>query len=102
LPLSRRESFDEEAPIMEINPTWRPYHGPADSPRSSLPDSSFAFPHERAEPLTDAAHVRSAIARFSQVRNVTDSERDLAFRNIKEAGDYFGVRVRAAGWRDMI
>lgn len=87
---------------MEINATWRPYSGPADTPRSSLPDSSFAFPSERAEPLTDAAHVRSAIARFAQVRNVTDFERDIAFRNIKAAADYFGVRVSADDWHDTI
>jgi hypothetical protein len=87
---------------VEINATWRPYNGPADTPRSSLPDSSFAFPGERAEPLTNAAHVRSAIARFSQVRNVTDSERDIAFHNIREAADYYGVRVSASDWHDMI
>ena len=87
---------------MEINATWRPYNGPADTPRSSLPDSSFAFPSERAEPLTNAAHVRSAIARFTQVHNVTDSERDIAFHNIKAAADYFGVRVSASDWHDLI
>jgi hypothetical protein len=87
---------------MDISPTWRPYHGPADTPRSSLPDSSFAFPAERAEPLTNAVHVRSAIARFAQVRNVTDSERDVAFHNIKEASDYYGVHFRATDWHDMI
>jgi hypothetical protein len=87
---------------MEISATWRPYHGPTDTPRSSLPDSAFAFPAERAEPLTNATHVRSAIARFAQVRNVTDSERDVAFHNIKEAADYYGVHVRATDWHDMI
>jgi hypothetical protein len=86
---------------MEINATWRPYKGPADTPRSSLPDSSFAFPAERAEPLTDAAQVRSAIARFSQVHNVSDSERDVAFGNIKAAADYYGVSVRATNWHDI-
>ena len=87
---------------MEITPTWRPYTGPANTPRSSLPDSSFAFPGERAEPLTNAAYVRSAVARFAQVRNVTDSERDVAFHNIKEAAGYYGVHVSAAGWRDLV
>jgi hypothetical protein len=86
---------------MEINATWRPYNGPADTPRSSLPDSSFAFPTERAEPLTDAAHVRSAIARFAQVHHVTDSARDVAFGNIKAAADYYGVSVHATDWRDI-
>ena len=85
---------------MEIDATWRPYQGPAGTPRSSLPDSSFAFPKERAEPLTDAGHVRSAIARFAQVRNVSDSEREAAFANIKAAADYFGVSVRATNWHD--
>jgi hypothetical protein len=85
---------------MEINATWRPYNGPADTPRSSLPDSSFAFPTERAEPLTDAAHVRSAIARFAQVHNVSDLERDVAFGNIKAAADYYGVSVRATDWHE--
>jgi hypothetical protein len=31
--------------------------------QSDLPDSVFAFPHQRKEPLTDAAHVRNALAR---------------------------------------
>src|SRR4029077_14288699 len=83
---------------MEINASWRPYNGPADTPRSSLPDSSFAFPTERAEPLTNAAHVRSAIARFAQVHGVSDSERDVAFGNIKAVADYYGVSVRATNW----
>ena len=56
-------------------------HG-ADIPRSSegmstaeedrLADAEFAFPGERKEPLSDAAHVRNAIARFDQVEGVTD------------------------------
>ena len=32
----------------------------------------FAFPDERKEPLTDASHVRNAIARFDQVEGVSD------------------------------
>jgi hypothetical protein len=38
--------------------------------RNALPDSAFAFPRVRKEPLTDARHVRNAIARFDQVRDV--------------------------------
>jgi uncharacterized protein DUF6582 len=87
---------------MEINTTWRPFQGPTDTPRSALPDSTFAFPAERAEPLTDAAHVRSAVARFTQVHNVTDSERDVAFSNIKAAAEFYGVSVHATDWHDMI
>ena len=87
---------------MEIQPTWRPFDGGGDVSRSSLPDSAFAFPHERAEPLTDGAHVRSAIARFSQVNDVTDNERDVAFRNIKAAADYYGVSLHADNWHDLV
>lgn len=87
---------------MEIRPTWRPFDGGADVSRSSLPTSAFAFPHERAEPLTDGAHVRSAIARFGQVGNVTDDERDVAFRNIRAAAHYYGVSLHAGSWHDLV
>lgn len=86
---------------MEIHPTWRPFTGDPSTPRSALPDSAFAFPDERAEPLTDARHVRSAVARFNQVRDVTDSERDAAFDNIKAAARYYGVDVAERSWRDI-
>jgi len=67
----------------------------------SLPDSAFAFPRARKEPMTDAAHVRSAIARFDQVEDVTDDERDLAFANIKEAARYFGIRMNETNWHEL-
>jgi len=86
---------------MKIEPTWKPFTGPADTPRSGLPDSAFAFPAERSEPLTDAAHVRSAIARFGQVRGVTVSERDVAFKNIEKAAAYYDVVLRTKNWRDL-
>jgi hypothetical protein len=35
--------------------------------RNQLSGTKFAFPKERKEPLTDASHVRNAIARFDQV-----------------------------------
>ena len=34
--------------------------------RNKLSAERFAFPAERKEPLTDASHVRNAIARFDQ------------------------------------
>ena len=46
--------------------------------RAELPDSVFAFPRQRKEPLTDASHVRNALARFDQVEGVSDADRDLA------------------------
>ncbi|MBM3543569.1 MAG: hypothetical protein FJX44_03545 [Alphaproteobacteria bacterium] len=69
--------------------------------RAELPDSVFAFPKQRKEPLTDADHVRNALARFDQVEGVSDADRDLAFANIKAAADYYGVDVSENSWRDL-
>ena len=68
--------------------------------RAEVPDSVFAFPRQRKEPLTDADHVRNALARFDQVEGVSDADRDLAFANIKAAAAYYGVDVRENSWRD--
>jgi hypothetical protein len=74
--------------------TWKPHekHGQLTT-KSDLPDSVFAFPKERKEPLTDASHVRNALARFDQVKGVTKAERDLAFANIKKAAEHYGVEM---------
>ena len=74
--------------------TWKPHekHGQLTT-KSDLPDSVFAFPKERKEPLTDASHVRNALARFDQVEGVTKAERDLAFANIKKAAEHYGVEM---------
>ena len=82
--------------------TWQPHteHGDLTT-RSNLPDSVFAFPEQRKEPLTDADHVRNARARFDQVENVSDSDRDLAFANIKKAAQHYGVDVREKSWREL-
>jgi hypothetical protein len=69
--------------------------------RAELPDSVFAFPQQRKEPLTDADHVRNALARFDQVEGVSDSDRDLAFANIKAAAAYYGVDVHEGSWREL-
>ena len=84
--------------------TWKPHtkHGQIDSSeRNDLPDSVFAFPDQRKEPLTDASHVQNALARFDQVQNVTDDDRDLAFANIREAAKHYGVDVAEDSWRDL-
>lgn len=82
--------------------TWKPLRDGGDVARSKLPDSAFAFPIERKEPLTDAGHVRSAIARFGEVCGVTEPERAQAFANIKAAAQYFGVSVRASSWQELV
>lgn len=88
---------------MFTMPTWRPNTKDGElTMRSELPDSVFAFPFLRKEPLTDATHVRNALARFEQVMGISDSERDLAFANIKKAADHFGVTVRETNWRELL
>ena len=67
----------------------------------ALASSQFAFPKERKEPLTDARHVRNALARFDQVEDVSDADRDRAFANIKKAARHYGVEVQEKSWRDL-
>jgi hypothetical protein len=62
-----------------------------------LAERDFAFPGERKEPLTDARHVRNAIARFDQVENVSDAERDQAWQRILVALRRRGFRIELAG-----
>jgi hypothetical protein len=69
--------------------------------REDLPDEAYAFPELRKEPLTDASHVRNALARFDQVQGATDSDRELAFANIKKAAEHFDVEVEADSWKDL-
>ena len=69
--------------------------------RNAMPDSTFAFPRVRKEPLNDARHVRNAIARFDQVRDVSDKERDEAFRRIKRAAAKFGVDMTETRWQEL-
>jgi hypothetical protein len=69
--------------------------------RNAMPDSEFAFPRLRKEPLSDAKHVRNALARFDQVRDASDDERDEAFRRIQRAARKFGVDVSEKSWREL-
>jgi hypothetical protein len=70
--------------------------------RDRLSDAKFAFPDERKEPLNDAKHVRNAIARFDQVEDVSDAERERAWKRIKAAAKKFGVEIEASGWRELM
>jgi hypothetical protein len=69
--------------------------------KNRFDDDEFAFPKERKEPLTDAAHVRNAIARFDQVEGVSDAERDDAWRRIKSAARRYDIEVEADSWREL-
>lgn len=89
---------------MATKATWKAHdeHGKISSQeRDDLPESVFAFPKQRKAPLTDAAHVRNALARFDQVEGVSDADRELAFANIQAAARHYDVEVREDGWRDL-
>jgi hypothetical protein len=89
---------------MAIQPTWQPHttHGELNTERrNELPESAFAFPKQRKEPLTDASHVKNALARFDQVHDVSDADRDLAFANIKKAAKHYGIHVEESNWREL-
>ena len=76
--------------------------GMSTAEKDRLDDAQFAFPEQRKEPLNDAAHVRNAIARFDQVENVSDAERDEAWKRIVRAADRFDVEVDARSWRELV
>jgi hypothetical protein len=89
---------------MSKRATWKAHttHGDlTTAKKNDLPDSVFAFPEKRKEPLTDASHVRNALARFDQVKDVTAEERDQAFKNIKKAAEHYGVAVNESSWHEL-
>ncbi|MFM2438915.1 MAG: hypothetical protein RLZ55_1740 [Actinomycetota bacterium] len=84
--------------------TWQPHEesGPlTTAERDRLPDSVFAFPKQRKEPLTSASHVRDAVARFGQVQGVDAADRDLAWANIQAAAAHYGVELHEKSWREL-
>jgi len=88
-----------------VKTTWKPPHGKhgqlSAADRHDLPDSAYAFPKQRKEPLTDARHVQTALARFDQVQDVSDADRDLAFANIRTAAEHYGVDVAETDWHEL-
>jgi Family of unknown function (DUF6582) len=89
---------------MAKKTTWKPRTTHADldaDKRNALPESVYAFPEQRKEPLTGAVHVRNALARFDQVKDVSDDDRDLAFANIKAAAKHCDVEVAEESWRQL-
>lgn len=76
-------------------------HSLSTADRESMDDSKYAFPKERKEPLEDATHVRNAIARFDQVKGVSDEEREKAFHRIKAAAKKFGVEMKETHWQQL-
>lgn len=71
------------------------------SDRDDLSSRQYAFPKQRKEPLEDASHVRNAVARFDQVKGVTDAERDEAWKRITAAAKRFDVELEERSWREL-
>ncbi len=69
--------------------------------RNALADKTFAFPEQRKEPLENASHVRNAVARFNQVKNVNDDDREDAWKRIKIAARKYGVAISEESWREI-
>jgi hypothetical protein len=94
---------DDYGKLDGMNATWEPHekHGRLTT-QSDLPDTVYAFPMQRKEPLTDAEHVRNAVARFDQVAGVSDEDRALAFANIEKAARYYNVNLSERSWRDLV
>jgi hypothetical protein len=67
------------------------------SVRDRISATKFAFPKQRKEPLENASHVRNAVARFNQVKGVTEAERRAAWKRIESAAKRYGVEVREPG-----
>jgi hypothetical protein len=83
--------------------TWKPHEGESSARdnEANLPESAFAFPHQRKEPMTDPSRVRNAIARLDQVKDVEDADRELAFANLKAAAKHFKIDMPESSWHDL-
>ena len=69
--------------------------------RNKLAEGDFAFPKQRKEPLNNASHVRNAIARFDQVKEVSPAEKTAAFKRIRAAAKKFGVDMAETSAADL-
>jgi len=69
--------------------------------RKKIPDGQYAFPDERKEPLENAAHVRNAVARFNQVKGVSEAEKDAAWKRIKAAAKKFDVELDESSRKEL-
>jgi len=70
--------------------------------KNQLRETEFAFPEQRKEPLTDADHVRNAIARFDQVEGVSNADREKAWGRITRAARRFDIEVSEKSWHDLM
>jgi len=84
--------------------TWKSHveHGKlSTAEKNDLPESVFAFPKQKKEAMTDASHVRNAMARFDQVKDVSDEDREQASANIKKAAEHYTIDMQEKSWKDF-
>ncbi len=84
--------------------TWKPHveQGKlSTAEKNDLPESVFAFPKQKKEAMTDASHVRNAMARFDQVKDVSDEDREQSFASIKKAAKHYNIDVQEKSWKDF-
>jgi hypothetical protein len=75
--------------------TWRSHH-------AEQPARERLCVSEAAQRAADRRHpCARALARFDQVEGVTDSDRELAFANIKKAAAHYGVDIKEKSWREL-
>lgn len=89
---------------MPVKTTWKPADADGKvsaKEKNDLPNSAFVFPKQRKEPVTDASHLRNALARFNQVEGVTDEDREVAFANLKKAAAHFEVDMKENSWHEL-
>ena len=70
--------------------------------KKKTPTQQFAFPKQRKEPIHDAEHVRNAIARFDQIEDVSDADRDAAWKRITAQARKYDIEVEAPDWRQLM
>ncbi|HEV7992191.1 MAG TPA: DUF6582 domain-containing protein [Gemmatimonadaceae bacterium] len=85
-----------------MHATWQPLAAPYDindngkldpRERRALPDSAFAFPHQRELPLVDEELTREAITELRGMTGVSEEELRMAATNIRAAARYFGIEL---------
>lgn len=73
-------------------------NGAGDGP-PDIQGEIYAFPQQKRLPLSSAAGVRGALARFMTVE-ASEKEREVAWQRVMTAGDRYGVTVPKT-WREL-
>jgi hypothetical protein len=98
---AKRNPKTRAAQMPEPGPESTRAPGVNTAQEKRLPTAAFAFPKQRKEPLTDAMHVRNTIARFDQVEDVSDADRDPAWKKTLAAAKEYDIDVDANDWREL-